>query len=384
MIKSKIIYALVVLALFGFSILYVDNLAVVMLSVCLVLPLFLGLILLVSARNMTFAIETDDHNCYRKDQINIKIIAKKPVMLPVCYKLTFQVENLYTGEISTKTIAGIVLGKKQESYVQIKVHHCGHIKIYIKKAKAYDYFKVFSKKLSCGEACNIVVVPNVYEFDGQMVTMPTFDDEGNIYSTTKSGDDPTEIFDIHQYKDGDDPRRIHWNLSSRTEEYFVKDYGRPLMNSIVLLLDNQCDSVSKQDGLFDVMLSLSNFLLQNGIGHNLCMEKEGLGLTLCSITNEDELFETADGLLSQPFKMSSKSSVVDDFINSPHSKNAHIIFLTSTENNTKNPLLHNHIIPVTAMVMTNKFRDVLEAEDNFRCFYINEKNILSSLEGIEL
>ncbi len=384
MIRSKVIYALVVLLIFGFSILYVDNLAVVMLCACLMLPVFLGVLLLISAYKMSFNIETKDHNCYRKDQIDIKIIAEKPVMLPVCYKLILKVENLYTGEIATKTISGIALGKKQESYVQMKIQHCGHIKVYVSKAKAFDYLKIFSRKLSTGRVCNLVVVPNVYEFDGKMVTMPTFDDEGNIYSTIRSGDDPSEIFDIHQYKDGDDPRRIHWNLSSRTDEYFIKDYSRPLMNSIVLLLDNQCENISKQDGLFDVMLSLSNFLLQNGIGHSLCMQKEDMTLNLCSITNEDELFETADGLLSQPFKLNAKTSVVNEFINSPHSKNAHIIFLTSVEENTKNPLLHDHIIPTTSMVMTNKFKDTVEAEDNFRCFYINEQNVLSSLDGIEL
>ena len=384
MIRSKIIYALVVLLIFGFSILYVDNLAVVMLCACIMLPVFLGVMLLVGSRKMTFNIETKDHNCYRKDDVKIKLNASKSSLIPVRYKLSLKIENLYTGEVATKTIAGIVSGKKQESYIQAKIQHCGHIKIYVSKARAFDYFKIFSKKLKTGDACNLVVVPNVYEFEGKMVTMPTFDEQGNIYSAYKSGDDPTEIFDIHQYKDGDDPRRIHWNLSSRSDEYFVKDYSRPLMNSIVLLLDNQCSSASKQDGLFDVMLSLSNFLLQNGIGHHLCLQHNDTGLSLCSIANEDELFDTADGLLSKPLTLNAKNSIVDEFINSPHSKNAHIIFLTSTEANMKNPLLHNHIIPVTAMVLANKFKDTVETDDNFRCFYINENNILSSLDGIEL
>ena len=105
---------------------------------------------------------------------------------------------------------------------------------------------------------------------------------------------------------------------------------------------------------------------------------------MCSIANEDELFDTADGLLSKPLTLNAKNSIVDEFINSTHSKNAHIIFLTSTEANMKNPLLHNHIIPVTAMVLANIFKDTVETDDNFRCFYINENNILSSLDGIEL
>ncbi len=384
MIISKIIYVLVVLMVYVFSILYIDNLALVILLACLMLPVFLGIVMLVGSIKMRFVIKTKEHSCYRNDSVDFKVIAEKALWLPVCYKFTVKAINKYTGEVSTRTFKGIISSREQELSFKMKCTHCGHIQIDICNSKVYDYLKIFSKKLKMSGTCNLVVMPNLHEFEGKLVTMPTLNDESNVYSPVKSGDDPSEIFDIHQFKDGDDPRRIHWKLSSRSEEYFVKEYSHPLLNSIVLLIDNQQRNISKHDGLFDLALSMSNFLLQNKIGHKMAVLSEDLVLKVCNITNDDELFDTADGLLSKPININGKISVVDTFINSEHNRNAHLIFLTTEEKSTKNPLLYNQPIPVTVMLMTDKPKDNIETDKNYRCFYVNEKNIQASLEGIEL
>lgn len=383
MIIGKILYIFVVLLIFGFSILYIDNLAVVMLCACLILPVFLAVMLLIGSYKMKFNSDVSDESCYREDEIKFKIIIEKFFSLPVGYKFILCVENKYTNEIQKKQIKGIAFGKKQEITVKIKSEHCGLLKIYIKKAKAFDYLKIFGKSVNSGGTYQVIVLPNIIKIEGTMVTMPVFDEEGNQYSKTKSGNDPSEIFDIRLFKDGDNPKRIHWNLSTRTDDYYVKEYSQPLMNSIVILLDNQVSSSGMQDILFDLLVSLSNFLIENGIGHIICNQNEDLSLNLCSISNEEELYETADGLLSVPLAIDTKKSILDDFLNSEHNRHSHLIFITANESSINNPLLRQQEIPVTAMVVTEKVKENFETEENFRCFYVN-RDIQSSLWGLEL
>lgn len=383
MIIGKIIYILVVLLIFGFSILYIDNLAVVMLCACLILPIFLGVLLLTGAYKMTFFSDVTGESCYREDDIIYKIIIKKRFSLPIGYKFVLCVENKYTNEVGQRKIKGIAFGKRQELTVKIKSEHCGHLKISLKKAKAFDYLKLFGKSVNTCDTCEVTILPNIVEIEGTMVTMPAFDEEGNQYSKTKSGNDPTEIFGIRQFRDGDNPRRIHWNLSGRTDEYYVKEYGQPLMNSIVILMDNQAGGSGMLDILFDLLVSLSNFLLENGVGHIICKQNEDLNLNLWSVSDEEELFETADGLLSMPLVINTDKPVLNDFLNSEHNRQSHLIFITTNEKSIDNPLLREQKIPVTAMVVTDKKKENFETEDNFRCFYIND-NIQKSLMGIEL
>ena len=53
--------------------------------------------------------------------------------------------------------------------------------------------------------------------------------DSDRFSTYKKGDDPSEIFDIREYADGDKIQRIHWKLSSKTGDLMVKEGSLPLM-----------------------------------------------------------------------------------------------------------------------------------------------------------
>ena len=41
--------------------------------------------------------------------------------------------------------------------------------------------------------------------------------ESDSYSTIKGGDDPSEVFAIREYREGDRLQRIHWKLSYETK-----------------------------------------------------------------------------------------------------------------------------------------------------------------------
>lgn len=47
-------------------------------------------------------------------------------------------------------------------------------------------------------------------------------EDSDRFSLYKKGDDPSEIFDIRDFKDGDRFQQIHWKLSSKTGHYMVK------------------------------------------------------------------------------------------------------------------------------------------------------------------
>lgn len=61
--------------------------------------------------------------------------------------------------------------------------------------------------------------------------------DSDRFSTYKKGDDPSEIFDIREYADGDKIQRIHWKLSSKTGDLMVKEGSLPLMKEIHIFID---------------------------------------------------------------------------------------------------------------------------------------------------
>ncbi len=57
------------------------------------------------------------------------------------------------------------------------------------------------------------------------------------YDPNRPGDDNTELFGIREFRDTDNPKRIHWKRSSREETLFVKEYSRPLEKQCAIWID---------------------------------------------------------------------------------------------------------------------------------------------------
>ena len=66
---------------------------------------------------------------------------------------------------------------------------------------------------------------------------PLPDGEGDKYSPHKPGDDPTELFGLRPYREGDRLSRIHWKLSQKTGQTLVKELGLPVSERVLFLLD---------------------------------------------------------------------------------------------------------------------------------------------------
>lgn len=57
------------------------------------------------------------------------------------------------------------------------------------------------------------------------------------YDEKRPGDDPSQIFQIREYREGDRMQRIHWKASARTSQLMVKDYSMPIGSGALVLFD---------------------------------------------------------------------------------------------------------------------------------------------------
>ena len=93
--------------------------------------------------------------------------------------------------------------------------------------------------------------------------------DSDIFSKEKPGDDPSELFDIRPYREGDQLSRIHFKLSSKYEETMVKEMSLPISVGTLLLLE-QNGSPSENERLLDITASLSFSLTQQNFHHRIC------------------------------------------------------------------------------------------------------------------
>ena len=74
------------------------------------------------------------------------------------------------------------------------------------------------------------------------VTVQTsnFSLEGERFSEEVSGDDPSELFALRDYQPGDRMARIHWKLSARKGEWYVKEFSRPVGTAGTAFIGSLC------------------------------------------------------------------------------------------------------------------------------------------------
>ena len=118
--------------------------------------------------------------------------------------------------------------------------------------------------------------------------------ETDEFSKDHKGDDPSEIFDIHEYQEGDKINRIHWKLSAKQNTTMVKDYSLPLASSIILIIDMDIDRTQTghmklYDTAVEAVSAVSLYLAENKMAHKLIwfdtIRNENMAV---AIKNEDE------------------------------------------------------------------------------------------------
>ena len=81
--------------------------------------------------------------------------------------------------------------------------------------------------------------------------LPRVGDE--VYAVNRKGDDPTEIYDIHKYQEGDQLKNIHWKLSARYQDILVKDNAM-LVGEVINLYVSFDDNDDHNDLVFWLFL----------------------------------------------------------------------------------------------------------------------------------
>ena len=176
-------------------------------------------------------------------------------------RVRLSVENTFTGETRRETLE-LSPGRRPQAVEQrLTSHTCGRIICRLSKARGYDLLGLFCLplRLKGRSACQVIVEPNVYEAMVGMGPRQTPDADGDRYSPTKSGGDPTELFGLRDYRPGDKLSRVDWKLSEKTGGLLVREGSLPVAQRALLLMDLDGDS-QEADLLMDVLATLSHCL----------------------------------------------------------------------------------------------------------------------------
>lgn len=216
---------------------------------------------------------------------------ENPTLLPfgpvACRLLA---ENRSTGEAERFTLR-LAPGPKTTAEVPVEFTsaHCGRLDIRLEELRAYDLFRVGSRRRAGGAACALTILPDTFtttlDFAEERMARPT----GDEYTLPLPGHDLSEAVWIREYQEGDSPRAVHWKLSSKLDKLMVRQPGRPAENSVLILYEHSLKAPGRRpkaavcDAMAEALFSVSQALADQEITHQVAWQDHDTQL-LNSIT----------------------------------------------------------------------------------------------------
>lgn len=309
MLKNRVLYLFMILYGSLFIILYNGYQTFFIYLLLCLLPLILAGVLVIHKNKISVELgnvksysSLNEPVCF---EMNITNASK---LFPLTQGVMFvEIANTLTGEsVKERVMLSVNANSKETMELRWNTNHCGNIILTIYKIKLYDYLGIFSctvggekqksvqkdNRFICKE---VLLLPPEIEIPDQQTYMTQAIEDSSTFSKSCPGEDPSEIFDMHDYREGDKLNRIHWKLSYKRSTYVVKDYSYPINHTTTILLNmkSRKREVDFQfyDALFTVLYNVSIAMLTVESSFEIIWYHDYANTITCTnISNGEELY----------------------------------------------------------------------------------------------
>lgn len=197
--------------------------------------------------------------------------------------------------------------EEQRLEAKLESQYAGTLEYRLHSLVLYDMLGIFCRTVRLHEQRTIGILPP-FELMPLEITRRTreFPADADTYSTEKQGDDPSEIYQVREYRPLDSIHSIHWKLSAKEETLMVKEHGFPL-GCVVLLwirLPYEDTGSASFHRLLEQAASLSITLLEEKCIHMAAWFEEKSGRVIkWRVDTAEAVYEWIWRLMSaEPFR----------------------------------------------------------------------------------
>lgn len=277
----------------------------ILLASAALLPLGSALALFLPRLGLTARLEVPE-TVNRGERVRCSLVLENGAVLPLArVQGRLEICNLLTGERTGLAVERALGGRETErAAFTLEAAHCGKVAVQVVDLRIMDFFGLFSRRVDCHPVQTAVVPPVTGPVELSMADTADFLLDSQRYSAQRPGCDPSETFRVREYVPGDPIRQIHWKLSQKTDTVLVRDFGLPVVDRVLLLLETTALArgpvePETMDDLLDLLFSLAQALLDLDIPHTVGWQDHGTGGYEChEVRSGDDLAALRDLVLS--------------------------------------------------------------------------------------
>ncbi|ARF16150.1 DUF58 domain-containing protein [Sporosarcina ureae] len=197
---------------------------------------------------------------YKNEQMGYQLRIQNPSQLPVTQLQVYLViEHTFTGrQESHLHVLSIPAKSTKEFSFVIPQKYMGQVNIRIKQLTIKDSFTFFRSVQKLDVQSTMLIVPNPYFLKLQRIeqNQHVLQTPGMMPMKKMEGE---ELAEVSVYKPGDSVKKIHWKLSSKVDELFVKQHETLTGDAVMMTLD--FTSFTNHVALYDEFIETFSALL---------------------------------------------------------------------------------------------------------------------------
>lgn len=300
MLRNRAAYLIVLAACGLFYICFNGDLSFYVLAVCLLMPVLSVLLSLpgILGADASLAVTSTATTKGRPVELTLTFQSRWPAASGRA-RVTLRVVNTLTGERQQEKFAFTAGPKPVVVYYRLASPACGQVNLSLVKGRVCDYMGLFAFPLRMKKPeLSVLFYPAVSDTLLSAEQRPQLGGEGERYSQSKPGGDPSEIFGFREYRPGDRVSQIDWKMSPKTDMLMVREMGLPISCHLLFLLEPG-DKGLAADALLDAFRTLSAYLSGREIPYRVCFRgRDGALQFLDVISDEDVRPALTDILLA--------------------------------------------------------------------------------------
>lgn len=247
---------------------------------CLILsvlvPIVSIVLFLMTYRRFSFGVSLKQGISARADDNAVILHAQNQSFLP---QPKAYLRYILSNELNPNDIEHVVelyVGPKEtlDYPIPVRLMNCGYFKIKLLEVKVWDLMGFVSRNLPADSESDTVVLPVEINLGDPLQDFGGGSSEDEVFEKNAKGNDPSEIFEIRDYRDGDRPQQIHWKLSAKQQSIMVKEFSDITGETFDIYLCHDFGDSKQLDAYFDVMYSVGILLCRNGIAFSYCLLNE--------------------------------------------------------------------------------------------------------------
>ena len=234
------------------------------------------------------------------------------------YGFLVTVRNSGDRKCEKRRFRGVLLPKGTETvWLTFDTDYCGIMEIGLDSILIYDFLGIFYRRVKWKRRARIKVMPE-FELMPLEITRRTreFQADAQEFSQERRGDDPSEIYQVREYREKDSLKDIHWKLSAREEQLMIKERSFPLGCVVLLYIDfrkgdRSAAGVSK---MLETVASLSITLVSEKCIHMAAWyEEKNERIVRWRVADEESACDMIWNLMeAQPYRDSEKARICYD------------------------------------------------------------------------